>query len=62
MKSCYSCKYLEKITESWELPDIYVYECKARHQNSWLRQFPFKKTNCKKHEYIYHPGTEGLKV
>jgi len=47
MDGCYSCVYLIRQTESWEMPHIAWYECKARPANECLKGFPWKKTKCK---------------
>jgi hypothetical protein len=49
-KSCFTCRYLRRESESWELPDIVWFECRAYKQISMLKQFPFKHTKCKKWE------------
>ena len=48
-RSCRTCVYLRRKTESWELPNIVWYECAKVPQNSTLRQFPFKNTTCPHH-------------
>ena len=47
-KSCFTCIYLFRETESWEMPHIYWYVCDILPQNAMLKQFPFKRTKCKK--------------
>lgn len=49
-KSCYNCLHLVREEESWEMPHIYWYECSARPQNSRLKQFPFRQTECSLHK------------
>lgn len=53
-KSCYTCKHrsITRESESWELDHIYwyVHECAVRPSIANLKQFPFNKTNCSKHE------------
>ena len=52
--SCYTCKHRHSYreTESWEMPHIFWYEhvCDARPTIANLKQFPFTKTDCPKHE------------
>jgi hypothetical protein len=49
-KSCYGCKHLLRQTESWEMPWVYWYECRARPSVANLWQFPFSRTKCEKWE------------
>ena len=49
-KSCGKCKHLAKATESWELPDIWWWECNARPGLANLKSFPFRDTKCKSYE------------
>ena len=44
---CFDCRYLIKGYESWEMPHIEWWECKARPANEMLKGFPWKKTKCK---------------
>lgn len=44
---CFSCRYLTRGTESWEMPHIWWYECDARPANGSLRGFPWRSTKCK---------------
>ena len=45
-RSCYTCRHLRRETESWEMPHIVYWSCRARPQNSMLWQFPFSRTKC----------------
>ncbi len=47
MKSCANCENYVREEESWEMPHIYWYECKARPGMENLTSFPFKNTKCK---------------
>ena len=49
-KSCHNCRYLVREIESWEMPGVYWFECRARPANENLKQFPFENTTCKSHE------------
>ncbi len=46
-KSCFNCAHLARWTESWEMPHIGGFECKARPANENLKSFPFRNTTCK---------------
>ncbi len=47
MNSCHECKHLHRETESWELPDIWWWECAARPGLANLKSFPFHHTRCR---------------
>jgi len=47
---CFSCVWLIRAEESWEMPHIWWYECGERPQNESLRGFPWKVTKCKLRE------------
>lgn len=49
---CFSCRYLVKQIESWELPHIAWYSCLKRPHNSTLKQFPFSRTQCTLHQKV----------
>lgn len=46
-RSCFNCAHLLRESESWEMPHIRWYECKARPSNVHLKSFPFRNTKCK---------------
>jgi hypothetical protein len=46
-RGCFDCRYFRRETESWEMPHVWWYECRARHANESLRGFPWKLTKCK---------------
>jgi len=45
--NCRACKYFLRAVESWEMPHIWWYECRARPGFSNLKSFPFHDTKCK---------------
>ena len=47
-ESCFNCAFCVRETEAGEMPHIYWYECEARPANAMLKQFPFKRTTCKR--------------
>lgn len=46
-RGCFSCTYLWRAVESWELPHIAWWECGARAGRENLKGFPWKKTKCR---------------
>lgn len=46
--SCRGCNHLSRQQESWEMPHIQWWECRAAPAMVNLSSFPFKNTTCKK--------------
>lgn len=45
--SCHECKHLRHETESWEMPHIWWWECRANKGMENLKSFPFTNTRCR---------------
>lgn len=45
-RSCYRCAHLVREQESWEMPNIWWWECAARPGLANLKSFPFMNTKC----------------
>ena len=43
---CRECRFFSKEFESWEMPDIYWFNCSRHPQYTHLRSFPFENTKC----------------
>lgn len=50
MAACRDCKHCERGMESWELPNIYWWECTAKTGYDALPSWPFETTKCGKFE------------
>lgn len=52
MNSCYQCAHLKREMESWEMPEIWWWECAKKPAMANLKNFPFKNTQCKVFEQL----------
>ncbi len=58
--NCRDCMKLIRQTESWDMPWVFWYECKAKPFVENLRSFPFQNTRCKEFKRREKPLTPSL--